>query len=209
MLCIDSVDLSFGDKQIISGAYISVKRGEIVGLLGRNGCGKSSLLKIIFGALKSHYHHLRIGDKIISSEGFLTKEIAYLPQEHFLPDFLSVKDLSIPDERFESDQFLANIQDKKLRELSGGELKVIECLWVLSRDANYIFLDEPFKGLSPISIEMLQRLILKEKEKKGIIITDHTYQPLLEISDRVLLMHNNATYKINSMEDLIFYRYLP
>ena len=86
MLEIDSVTLNFGNRSILSGCYLNSKSGEVVGLLGRNGSGKSSLLKIIFGSLKADFMHLRIDGKIIS-RGFTGKNIGYLPQQGFLPLF--------------------------------------------------------------------------------------------------------------------------
>ncbi|HTN20236.1 MAG TPA: ABC transporter ATP-binding protein [Pelobium sp.] len=208
MLKIDSVELSFDGRQVISGCYLNVVKGETVGLLGRNGSGKSSLLKIIFGALQAQYKHLKIDDIYVKS-GFLTKEIAYLPQERFLPFFLLVKELLMPIERFKDEEAIYKLRDKRLRDLSEGELRIVECFWVLSLGANYILLDEPFKGLSPLNIEIVQKHIQQCKINKGIIITDHTYQPLFEVADRLVLMHNNSIYNINSLKDLVLYKYLP
>lgn len=76
MLEIDSVELDFWGKSILAGCYINCKPGEIVGLLGRNGSGKSCLLKIIFGSLNANFKHLRIDGKLIK-EG-LERDVSHI-----------------------------------------------------------------------------------------------------------------------------------
>ncbi|KAA8486228.1 ABC-type cobalamin/Fe3+-siderophores transport system ATPase subunit [Arcticibacter tournemirensis] len=212
MLEIDSVSLCFGRKQVLSGCYICCKPGEIVGLLGRNGCGKSSLLKIIFGTLKADFMHLKVGSKI-TKKTFPGKDVAYLPQHNFIPPFLTVRkvledcDPSVATE--EAVVSLNELKDSRINSLSGGERRFLECLWLLSRPATYLLLDEPFSEIAPFQIEILQDIIRTKGKTKGIILTDHFYLPLMEVSTRIVLMHNNAIYNIRDESDLILYNYIP
>lgn len=212
MLEADSIALAFGSKDILSGCYICCKPGEVVGLLGRNGCGKSSLLKVIFGTLSPQFKHLTLEGKMISCS-YLGGKIAYLPQDNFIPRFFRVKDvLSECNPQLISDDIsrkYADLLKMKLTDVSGGERRFLECLWVLSRPADYILLDEPFSEIAPYQVEILQDIIRKLGETKGIILTDHMYQPLLEVSDRIVLLHNHAAYNITTEEDLILYQYIP
>lgn len=211
MLQIDSVTLRFGEREILSGCYLSCKAGEIVGLLGRNGCGKSSLLKIIFGTLNAQFKHLRIDDKIIK-KAFAGKNIAYLPQHKFLPSFLKVGKIlddcgpSVVSQ--ETMDRLKPIAGSRMNDLSGGERRFLECLWILSRPATYLLLDEPFSEIAPYQIETLQDIIREKGKEKGIILTDHLYRPLMEVSGRIVLMHNNAVYNIRNESDLVLYNYI-
>lgn len=212
MLEIDSVTKSFGADTILSGCYLSCQPGEIIGLLGRNGSGKSTLLKIIFGSVKADFMHLRLNAKIIRT-GFREKEIGYLPQQSFLPPFYKVSDIlsKISEDLITPniEAYLFKINGSKLNDLSTGELKFLECLWVLSLSHTYLLLDEPFSGISPLQIELLQEAIRIAGQKKGIILTDHLYNPLMEISNRIVLLHNKAIYPIQEESDLIRYNYLP
>lgn len=212
MLEIDSVTLSFGNKDVLSGCYVSCRPGEVTGLLGRNGCGKSSLLKIIFGSLKAGFMHLRIDGKIIK-RAFKGRDVAYLPQNNFMPSFLTVKqvlkDCDTDVITGGVSEWLQKVAGNRLNSLSGGELRFLECLWTLSRPATYVLLDEPFSEIAPLQIEILQQLIRLKSTTKGIILTDHFYRPLMEVSDRIVLMHNNAVYTIRTEADLVLYQYIP
>ncbi|HXH99145.1 MAG TPA: ATP-binding cassette domain-containing protein [Sphingobacteriaceae bacterium] len=212
MLETDSLALAFWGKQVLSGCYINCKPGEVVGLLGRNGSGKSCLLRIIFGSLKADFKHQRIDGEVIGT-GFKTDNIAYLAQDNFLPPFLKVSDIlkTVIDNRdlILGNEVINKIINLRVRDLSGGELRFIECIWILNHQAAYILLDEPYSGLSPIQIEFLQELIKQVGKVKGIILTDHIYRSLIQISDRIVLLHNNAVYNINDEADLIRYNYIP
>jgi lipopolysaccharide export system ATP-binding protein len=213
MLFIDSAELSFDGRQILSGCYLQCDKGEVVGLLGRNGSGKSSLLKIIFGTLKASFKHLRIDDVIVKN-GFDNNRVVYLPQDNFLPPFITMKKLlgSLSSEILaclDDVEFIKESMDKNIGQLSGGMQRFVEAIWLLGQKADYILLDEPFSGLAPIHIELLQKIIRELGQKKGIILTDHLYRPLLEISSRVVLLHNNSVYPIKTEDDLIRYNYIP
>lgn len=85
---------------------------------------------------------------------------------------------------------------------------MLECIWILSRSASYILLDEPFSGIAPVQVEFLQRLIKQVGKVKGVVLTDHIYRPLMDVSDRIVLLHNNAVYNIHDESDLIRYQYI-
>lgn len=139
----------------------------------------------------------------------LTKKIGYLPQDNFIPSFLKVKELFATSSILQEYEIHNKIREKKIAELSGGELRLVEFLWVLSLESKYVLLDEPFTGIAPPIISIIQECISKTKGTKGILLTGHAYEPLFEICDRIVLMHNNAIYNINSMEDLVLHNYLP
>ncbi|QIL41159.1 ATP-binding cassette domain-containing protein [Pedobacter sp. HDW13] len=212
-LFIDSVNQSFADREILSSVYLNCEIGEVVGLLGRNGSGKSTLLKIIFGSINANFKYLNINNKIYS-KGYHSKNISYLPQNSFIPTSISVsKAINIFCKTYQAElhkiELIANHLNSKFYNLSSGECRFLECLLMIYSDADYILLDEPFSQLSPLWVEELKHHINHVKTHKGFIITDHLYKSILDVSDRIVLLHNRCNYNINSEDDLILYGYLP
>jgi len=212
-LKVDSVMLEFNDRKILQDVWLQCSQGEIVGLLGRNGCGKSSLLKIIFGSLKAQYSYVSIDGQPID-KGYYHQKIAYLPQHNFFPKDIRIEKLSkvLVDDRFR-DEFTAldiykNFSHKKAGQLSGGELRQLETLMILYSKADFILMDEPFTHVSPIQSDGFKALIRRIAEIKGIIITDHQYNNILYESDRIILIENGITRHITSNEELVKYNYL-
>jgi len=91
ILEIDSIELSFDQKKILYGVYLKAETGKVTGVLGRNGCGKTCLLRILFGDLQPKYKNVRIDEKHLKKELFKTNQVAYLPQHKLLPRGLKVK----------------------------------------------------------------------------------------------------------------------
>ncbi|MVN91055.1 ATP-binding cassette domain-containing protein [Mucilaginibacter aquatilis] len=213
MLKVDSVLLEFDNRKILQDIYIDCRPGEVTGLLGRNGCGKSSLLRIIFGVLKPAYKYINIDGNYINN-GYSSGKIAYLPQHNYLPKHIKISELAkslISNEDW--DEFTAydtfqEISNKKPGELSGGQLRKLETLIILYSKADYILLDEPFTHISPIQAEEIKAIIKKRSAFKGIIITDHQYRNILKVSDKIVLLSNGTTKVITSNDELVTYGYL-
>jgi lipopolysaccharide export system ATP-binding protein len=209
----DSIELEFSGRKILSDIYLSCTQGEIVGLLGRNGSGKSSLLKIIFGLLKPSYKYLSINDTYIDI-GYKQSRMAYLPQQNYLPAGIKIHQLAkmVIDDYFWDDfvnhPAYKKHSDKTIAQLSGGEQRMLETLMVIYNKADFILLDEPFTHISPVQTEELKPLIKVCAKKKGVIITDHQYYNVLDISDRIILLTDGCTKHINNVDDLVTYNYL-
>ncbi|MCF7568465.1 ABC transporter ATP-binding protein [Sabulilitoribacter arenilitoris] len=213
ILEIDNVELYFKVKRILNGVYLKTETGKITGILGSNGCGKSCLLKIIFGSLKPKYKFVRIDSKPILKPLYQTKLVAYLPQHHFVPNSMRIKTAFklfkvswnnfIAD--FESFSIFKNVSFNKL---SGGERRLIETYIILKSDKKIILLDEPFSHLAPLHIEKVKALISKEKQHKIIIITDHMYRHIIDTSDNIYLIKGGHTKLINDLTELEDYKYL-
>ncbi len=198
---------------VLSGVFVNCRIGEVVGLLGRNGAGKSSLMKVIFGARSGYYKHCKLDGKLFK-EGYRTGGIAYLTQGPLVPGYVKVKTAikfcvgSYRDELLAQTIVTDNL-DKRMANLSGGVRRMIETLIVLYSDAPYVLLDEPFANMAPVYIDEINGHIEKLRSHKGFIVTDHYYERILAISDRVVLIHNGCNYQINNHEDLHTHGYIP
>ena len=93
-------------------------------------------------------------------------------------------------------------------QLSGGEVRIAEMYMVLNSEAEFCILDEPFSNVAPKYVEMMQQLIQQHKATKGIIISDHMYEQVMDITDGLFLLRDGYTFPIKSREDLIHHGYI-
>lgn len=214
ILELDSVQKHFNQKVVLSDVYLKCKTNEIIGLLGRNGSGKSTLLKIIFGILSADNKFVRIDGKVKFKTKDLLNEISYLPQEDFIPGSFLVKkaiQLSIEKQKindFYRDEMIFPLLEKKINQLSGGELRYLEIKLILSNPSKFVLLDEPYNGLSPIMIDKINQLIIDNSSKKGIIITDHNYENVIKVSTKLILMKDAKAHHLKDKKELIEKGYL-
>jgi len=202
----DSIQLAFDSRSILSDIYLKLETEKITGLLGRNGAGKSCLLKIIFGSLDSE-KSVRVDNQ---SQPFAYQQpylIKYLPQFNFIPKQLSLKrvfqDFELDYSLFENlfPEFRSKHQSS-IGSLSGGERRLVELFTILKSNTQFALLDEPFTHLSPLQIEKTQGLILEEKANKGILITDHLNEAVTDICDNLYVLSNGKTHLTKSIEDI-------
>lgn len=213
ILEIDNVELYFKEKRILNGIYLKAETGKTTGILGSNGCGKSCLLKIIFGSLKPKYKLIRINSKAVLKPLYQTKLVAYLPQHHFIPNRIKVRTafklFKVSWENFIVDfESFSVFKNQNLNKLSGGERRLIETYIILKSDRKIVLLDEPFSHLAPLHIEKIKKLITAEKQHKSIIITDHMYRHIIDTSDNIYLIKGGHTKLINDLTELEDYKYL-
>lgn len=213
-LHIDSIEKYFGDKKLLKDILISCETNEIVGILGKNGSGKSTLFEIIFGTISAEYKFIRVGNQVIKKASDNKNLIHYLAQNHFLPNHLKIKSIiellcnKEHSEILKTNKLIKNFLNKKPRNLSAGEKRLVEILIMLYSDCKFLLLDEPFHSLSPKMIEEIKLTIKQQSNSKGIIITDHQYQNVIEISDQIILLKDGSTKKINKIADLKHFGYL-
>jgi ABC-type multidrug transport system ATPase subunit len=178
----DSMWLEYQGRKILQNIYLKMQTGHVTGLLGRNGTGKSSLMQMIFGTLRGQNHtYHRPG------------LISYLPQHPFLPANLRVSDVC----RLYGVDFIdlyrhfegfEQYKRTRIRDLSTGNRRLVGTLLVLLMPVAFTLLDEPFAALSPINIEQMQKVILEQKVRKGILISDHAYEYVLGLADETYLI---------------------
>lgn len=209
----DSIQLEFGLHKVLSSVAMKCETGEVIGLLGRNGSGKSSLMKIVFGSMSSEFRSVRINKIPVIGSAFHQRQISYLPQEALIPSYLSIRKaityFGIEEENV-CDLFhpAKEVLNLKPNQCSGGTLRIIETLLILLSPAPFCILDEPFSGVMPVHIETIKEIIEKQKQRKGIIITDHLYRHVTDIADRMYVLSSGQTYPISSPDQLIYYGYL-
>ncbi len=212
-LQVDSIILEFDTKRVLQDIYLKSETGKVTGILGRNGSGKSCLMNIIYGELETHNKSIQLdGQSIIN--GFRKPDtLRYLPQFSFIPKSLKIKRI-FKDFDLDFGQFTAYFPEfekyyhTQLRNLSGGESRIIEIYSIIASKTKFCMLDEPFSQVMPVHVKAIKRVINDEKQNKGIIITDHLYDHILDISNEVYVIKNGKTYLIQNKDDLVKLGYI-
>ena len=212
-LTADSIQLEFGLRQILSDVYIQCRTGKITGLLGRNGQGKTCLMRAIYGDLACSSRSVRFDDTAVLRPYRRPDLVRYLPQFNFIPGSLTLKrvftDFNLEFRELENifPEFRPSYTSR-IKDLSGGERRLIN-IYIISRSpSQFVLLDEPFSHLSPLQIEKVKALLTEEKQNKGILITDHLYQDILDISDRLYVLLDGRTRPAKGTEDLETFGYI-
>ncbi|MBW0177859.1 ATP-binding cassette domain-containing protein [Sediminibacterium sp.] len=202
----DGIQLEFGGRKILSSVYLKCETGKITGLLGRNGQGKTCLMNIIYGSLDAE-KSVRF-DNVPQKFAFRRRDLLlYLPQFNFIPKGFSLKrvfrDFELDYSVFE--QLFSEFTSKyttAIGSLSGGERRLVELYIILKSRSQFVMLDEPFTHLNPIQIEKAKELMLEEKKHKGLLITDHMYQHIIDVSDNLYVLSNGKTHLTKSIDEV-------
>ncbi|MDR9456794.1 MAG: ATP-binding cassette domain-containing protein [Salegentibacter sp.] len=200
---LENIELNFGEKNILYGVYLKTETGKVTGLLGTNGCGKTSLLKIFFGNLTANNQLIRVDGKGYLNRFYRTKMVKFLSQKNYLPLNIKLKSLfnlfNINWAEFaEIFPKLALQKNHRIAELSGGEKRLVETWLIIKSDAKLVLLDEPFTHLDPIYMDIIKQEILREKQFKAFVITDHLYKEIQEIADDLYFLKKGCTKLITS-----------
>ena len=208
---LNKVSFSFKNRPILDSITFDLNQGEILGLLGPNGVGKSTIFNLITGLLKPNFGSIIINNKDVINypiaERATTFKIGYVPQYGgyfhdltLLQNLKAIAEIQIIDNtirtntieniisRFEFDSII-NIPAKFL---SGGQKKKLVIALALLNKPKVLLLDEPFAALDVLTIKMLKELIvnLQSQEKISIVICDHQARDLLSCVDNAIILSN-------------------
>ncbi len=157
---------------------------------------------------------VKIGDQIINNISDNNQQISYLPQESYLPSHLKVSAIiSMMCEPtyaniIKSHSLVKPHLHKKSKELSGGEIRVLEILLTVYANSKFSLLDEPFNGVAPVYKDEIKEIIQKQSETKGFIVTDHDYRNVLDITTKIILMYDGGTKVMEDADELTKWGYL-
>lgn len=203
----DSILLEFGTRRILSNIYFKCETGQITGILGRNGQGKTCLMNIVYGNLNPISKSIRF-DSVVISQAFKRPDLlTYLPQFNFIPSHLSLKrvfsDFDLDYQEFE--KIFPEFSTKyklPIHSLSGGQRRLIEVYVIIRSSSQFSMLDEPFSHLMPLHIEKVNELLEIEKSNKGFLITDHMFRYVTEISDNLYVLTDGKTCLTKDITDI-------
>lgn len=209
-LRVDSIYVRRQGRIILNSVFLTLQKNEILGVVGHNGSGKSSLFSVIFGSLRPDYGNLFFEGKQYKN-GYRNQLIGLLPQNKFLSPNATIEQLfqifEIPPDICKEKAIFGD-GSRKVCDLSGGERRFLEVVLILFNKCKIAILDEPFTGLSPLKTLELSVYIKNASKFKSIIISDHRYEELISICDRLLVMNQGNIFPVNSRDDLILRNYI-
>jgi lipopolysaccharide export system ATP-binding protein len=205
------MSLSFGKRLILDNISFSVNEGQVLGLLGPNGVGKSTIFNLITGLIKPDYGNIKIQSKIINEYPIYLRtkkfKIGYVPQYGgyfhdltLLQNLNAIGEVLLNDKEIRKEKInsliakfeLDPVTDVKASHLSGGQKKRLVIALALLGSPKILLLDEPFAALDVLTIKMLQQIIvnLQSENNISIILCDHQARDLLTCVDIALVMSN-------------------
>ena len=221
---IKNASVFYNKRQIINNLNLKIKKQEILGMLGPNGVGKSTIFNLITG-LKDLNHgeiiieginvtNLPINERftkfklgLVPQYGGLIHDLTLLDNLRLVTE-IHIKEKGLRDQKinklisqFEFDALL-NI---KAKELSGGQKKKLVIAMALVNDPKILLLDEPFAALDILTIKMLQEIILnlQSTEEISVVICDHQARDLLNCVDRAIILSNGKIIASGSPDEVI------
>ncbi|HHH76089.1 MAG TPA: LPS export ABC transporter ATP-binding protein [Phycisphaerae bacterium] len=224
MILLEAKDLvkRYNGRAVVDNVSFMVNQGEIVGLLGRNGAGKTTSFRMTIGMIRPERGIVIFNGVDVTRTPMFKRSrlgMGYLSQEPSIFRRLSVRDniMAIMETMKFSrkvrnrkcdqllDQFSLTVQaSQQARTLSGGERRKLEIARALVTNPTMILLDEPFSGVDPIAVEELQGEIRGLKDRGiSILLTDHNVRETLTVTDRSYIMDNGKILREGAPKDLI------
>lgn len=194
---IKQLEKKYGNKEVLKGLNLTISSGQIVGLLGPNGCGKTTLIKTIVGLIKDYKGTILIDG---NPPNTYTKSIvSYLPEKTYLSNWMTVKDAFYLFNDFYTNFNIEKARDiayslhleetQKITTMSKGMQEKIQLILVMSREAKIYILDEPIGGVDPAARDYILSTISKNySSESSILLSTHLIHDVERIFDKVLFL---------------------
>ncbi len=211
LLEIKNLRKSYGSHEVLKGITFEIPKGQIVGLLGPNGCGKSSMIKSIVGLINDYEGDIFINGQAPGVES--KKVVAYLPEKNYLPPWMTPKSainyMADFYKNFDKEKALNMAQTfelnmkQKLKTMSKGQQEKLHLILVMCRKADLYVLDEPLGGVDVVARDFILETILKNHaENSTILLSTHLIYDIERILDRVIMI-KGGTLAVNTQVEKI------
>ena len=213
---------SFGKREVLRGVSLKVSKGQVVGMFGRDGAGKTVTFCCILGLMRCDMGRIMLGDHDITRLPLYRRALlglGYLPEQTSIFRGLTVAeniramleiiepDESARNQRLEallSDLRIEHLRDAAATSLSGGERRRCEVARALALNPSFILLDEPFAGIDPLTIASIKEMILDFKARGiGVLLSDQNVPEMVEVIDRAYLLDDGVMVFSGSPDQLL------
>ena len=224
LIKLDKLSVSFGKRKILDNVNLIINEGQIVGLLGPNGVGKSTIFNLITGLIKPDYGSIIINSKVVNDYPIYLRttkfKIGYVPQYGgyfhdltLLENLNAIGEILVPQKKVRIEKIdsliakfeLDSVRDVKASYLSGGQRKRLVIALALLGNPKILLLDEPFAALDVMTIKTLQKIIvnLQSQNNISIMLCDHQARDLLSCVDIAVVLSNCKIIASGTPSELI------
>ena len=210
-----NIEKSFGEKKVLTGVSFKAEGGKAFGLLGRNGAGKTTSIRILMDVFPANSGEVLIDGQPIDYNkigiGYLPEERGLYPKKIIIDQltyFAELKEMSRKEAVKSIDYWLDRLgmteyRNKKLETLSKGNQQKIQLITALAHDPDIVILDEPFSGLDPVNA-MLLKDVVKEQIAKGKIVLFSSHQMIYieEFCDSIAILNNGIVALHGNLHDI-------
>ena len=218
MLAINDLHVAYGQSEVLHGLNIDVQPSEIVAIMGRNGMGKTTLMKSLMGIVPTKSGTVTMDGAEVSklpSYDRVAKGIAYVPQGRMIFSTMTVKenietglvvsgDKKVPDDIYELFPVLLEMKGRRGGNLSGGQQQQLAIARALATKPKVLLLDEPTEGIQPSIIKDMARTLKRIRDERGlsIIVSEQVLSFALDVADRVLVIENGEIVHSDARADI-------
>ncbi|MCJ2079793.1 urea ABC transporter ATP-binding subunit UrtE [Methylobacterium sp. J-090] len=206
MLAITDLHAAYGQSEVLHGLDIAIAPGEIVAVMGRNGMGKTTLMKTLMGIVPVKSGSIRVdGTEVgaLKSHQRVAHGLAYVPQGRMIFSAMTVQEnietgltvtneRRVPQELYEMFPVLLEMKGRRGGNLSGGQQQQLAIARALASRPKVLLLDEPTEGIQPSIIREMGRTLKKIRDARGlsIVVSEQVLSFALDVADRVLVIEN-------------------
>ena len=219
MLAISDLHVAYGQSEVLHGLNVAVAPNEIVAIMGRNGMGKTTLMKSLMGILPAKSGSVNMEGTELSASCRATsaspRGLAYVPQGRMIFSTMTVKENietglvasgegEVPGDLYELFPVLLEMKDRRGGNLSGGQQQQLAIARALATKPKVLLLDEPTEGIQPSIIKEMARTLKRIRDERGlsIVVSEQVLSFALDIADRVLVIENGEIVRDEPREGI-------